>query len=112
MKRKALIVALFCIMGLTLAGAAQATNYTCTISQVGILGGAYYVVYLTDTNTSTPGWAGAFPFLIPTTSQSIANGMYAAALTAYANSTNVIADIYNPGTMPQYSVIASLSATK
>lgn len=111
MKRKALIVALFCIMGLMIAGAAQATNYTCTISQAGIIGSQYYVVYLTDTSGS-PAWTGAFPFLIPTGSQAIANGMYATALTAIANSTNVIADIYNPGTMPQYQVIYSISATK
>lgn len=110
MKRKALLVALFVIMGLMFAGAAQATNYTCTISQAGIIGGQYYVVYLTDTTGA--GWTGAYPFIIPTTSQTIANGMYAAALTALANSTNVIADIYNPGTMPQYSVIAGLSASK
>ena len=111
MKRKALMVALFCIMGLTIAGAAQATLYTCTISQAGVNMGGYYVVYLTDTAT-TPAWVGAFPFLIPTTTQTLTNGMYAAALTALANSTNVVADIYNPGTMPQYQPIYSLSASK
>lgn len=110
MKRKALVVALFCIMGLMIAGAAQATQYTCTVSQVGILGGGYYVVYLAD-NAST-GWTGIQPFLIPTATQTITNGMYAAALTAFANSTNVIIDVYNPGTIAPYSVIASISASK
>ena len=109
MKRKALVVALFCIMGLVLAGAVQATEYTCTIEQAGIVGSQYYVVYLTDTNP-TPAWTGSFPFLIPTTTQAAANGMYATALTALANAKNVVADIYNPGTMPAYSVIYSLSA--
>jgi hypothetical protein len=111
MKRKALMVALFCIMGLMLVGAAQATQYTCTISQAGILGGQYYTIYLTDTS-ATPAWPGVYPFLIPTTSQSIANGMYATALTALANSTNVIVDVYNPGTLPQYTVVYSLGAAK
>jgi hypothetical protein len=110
MKRKALLVALFVILGLMLAGVANATVYTCTVSQVGILGGTYYVIYLTD-NAGT-GWTGAKPFLIPTTSQTITNGMYATALTALANSTNVIIDVYNPGTIPDYSVIASMSASK
>jgi hypothetical protein len=110
MKRKALLVALFVIMGLTLAGVAQATIYTCTISEAGIIGGQYYVVNLTD--TTGVGWTGALPFIIPTTSQTVANGMYAAALTALANSTNVIIDAFNPGTMPPYSVISSLSAAK
>lgn len=112
MKRKALMVALVCIMGLTIAGAAQADFYTCTISQTGILVGQYYTLYLADTNTAAPGWTGIQPFLIPTTSQSIANGMYAAALTAFANSTNVIIEVFNPGTIAPYSVLASLSASK
>lgn len=112
MKRKALMVALFCIMGLMLAGAAQATEYTCSIQKAGIIGSQYYVIYLTDTNTTTPGWAGSFPFLIPTANQAIANGLYATALTAIANSTNVLADIFNPGTMPQFQTIFSLSAIK
>jgi len=111
MKRKAMMVALFCIMGLLLAGAAQATEYTCTVSKVGIVGSQYYVVYLTDT-AATPAWTGSFPFLIPTASQSIANGMYATALTAIANSQNVLADIFNPGTMPQFQTIYSLSTVK
>jgi hypothetical protein len=111
MKRKSMMVALFCIMGLLLAGAAQATEYTCTIQKAGIIGSTYYVVYLTDTNAS-PAWTGSFPFLIPTTSQAIANGLYATALTAIANSTNVVADLYNPGVMPPYSVLYSLSTVK
>lgn len=111
MKRKAMMVALFCIMGLLLAGAVQATEYTCTIQKAGIIGSQYYVIYLTDT-AQTPAWTGSFPFLIPTASQAIANGLYATALTAIANSTNVLADIFNPGTMPQYQTIFSLSAVK
>ena len=114
MKRKALMVALFCIMGLLLAGVAQATEYTCSIQKAGIIGSQYYVIYLTDLAPTPPGpaWTGSFPFLIPTASQAIANGLYATALTAIANSTNVVADIFNPGVMPQYQTIFSLTAVK
>jgi hypothetical protein len=111
MKRKALMVALFCIMGLLLAGAAQATEYTCSIQSAGIIGSQYYVVFLTDT-AQAPAWTGSLPFLIPTASQAIANGLYATALTAIANSTNVVIDVFNPGTLPPYSVIFSMSAVK
>ena len=110
MKRKTLVVVLFCIMGLMIAGAAQATVYNCSIQQAGVVGSVYYVVYLTDLNAASPAWAGSFPFLIPTTSQSAANSMYAAALTALSTSSQIVADIYNPGTMPMYAVIFSLSA--
>jgi hypothetical protein len=95
MKRKALVV-LFCIVGLMVAvGVAQATPFTCTIQQAGVNAGGYYYVFLTDT-ASTPSWTGSQLFLIPTGTQTITNGMFAAALTAYANSTNVAIDIYVP----------------
>jgi hypothetical protein len=113
MKRKALMVALFCIMGLMLAGVAQADQFTCTISQVGIMGGQYYQIYLTD-NAGT-GWTGAQPFLIPTGTQTITNGMYATALTAFANSTNVWIDVFNPNApnpVPPNAVIADMRAAK
>jgi hypothetical protein len=91
MKKKALVMTLLCVMGLALAaGVAQATWYTCTIQQAGVLNGGYYVVWLTDINNQA---AVSTPFIITNASPTLVNGMYAAALTAYANSTNVYVDL-------------------
>ena len=103
MKRKAL-VALFCVMGLMLAvGVAQATLFTCAIDQAGVNSGGYYYVYLTDT-TGT-GWTGSQLFLIPTGVQNLTNAMYASALTAFANSTNVVIDVYAPSRLLKNSFL-------
>jgi hypothetical protein len=71
-------------------GTAQATWYTCTIQSAGFLSGGYYVIYLTDVNNAA---STSTPYLIFNANQTYVNAMYAAALTAYANSTNVIVDL-------------------
>jgi hypothetical protein len=91
MKRKAMIMALVCVVGLTMAvGTAQATWYTCTIQQAGLLAPNYYVVYLTDVNNAG---AVSTPFIIYSADPAYVNAMYAAALTALSNRTNVTADL-------------------
>ena len=86
MKRKALVVALLCVMGLAAicSGNAEAqTAYNCSIVAVGNNGGFNYA-YLTDTS-------GAFTaqvFLIDNAS-GFAKEMLAILLTAWANSQNV-----------------------
>jgi hypothetical protein len=91
MKKKALVMALLCVMGLAMAvGTAQATWYTCTIQSAGFLDGGYYVIYLTDINNAA---STSTPFLLQNASPSAINAMYAAALTSFANSTNVIVDL-------------------
>jgi hypothetical protein len=91
MKKKVMLVVLLSFMGLAALsiGNAEAAGpwYTCTISQAGS-NWAGYVVTLTDTAT-TPTFSNV-QFVIDT------NGgkqkeIYAAALTALANSTNVVA---------------------
>ena len=90
-KRKALVMALVCVMGLTLAaGTAQATWYTCSIQQAGFLNGGYYVLWLTDVNNVS---ATSTPFIITNANQTYVNAMYAAALTALSKGSNVYADL-------------------
>jgi len=87
--KKKVLVALLCAMVLAVfsvgnAMAALAT-YTCSISQAGANYWGYYVVQLSDT-------AGAFTnsqFIIVDSGNGMNKVMYAAALTALANSTNV-----------------------
>jgi hypothetical protein len=91
MKRKALVVALALAMGLVVfsvgnAMAAPAT-YTCTISQAGGNYWGYYVITLTD--TASPAAFTNQQFFIPDDGSGMNKVMYAAALTALANSTNV-----------------------
>jgi hypothetical protein len=85
MKRKALVVALLCVLGLAAicsGNAEAATAYNCSIVAVGNNGG-YNYAYLTDTG-------GAFTaqvFLID--NAGFAKEMLAILLTAWANSQNV-----------------------
>jgi hypothetical protein len=86
MKRKALLVALLCVMGLAAlfsGNAEAAAAYNCSIVAVGNNGATNYV-YLTDSG-------GAFTaqvFLIDNAS-GFAKEMLAIFLTAWANSQNV-----------------------
>lgn len=95
MKKKAMLVALLCVMGLaTLSiGNAEAAGpwYTCTISQAGS-NWVGYVVTLSD--TATPASFTNVSFVIDTTGSggvSKAKEIYAAALSAWANSSYVVA---------------------
>ncbi|HAY21657.1 MAG TPA: hypothetical protein DCY27_05730 [Desulfobacterales bacterium] len=90
MKRKALVLALLCVMGLAIVGTAQATWYTCTIQQAGIHSNGVYVVYLTDVNNAA---STSTPYIIVGANQTLTNGLYAAALTAWANASNVVVDL-------------------
>ncbi len=87
MKTRAMVVAMLTIMGLVAlsAGFAQADFRTCTISQVGSYASGY-VIQVTD--TGSPVQFTNRNFIIE---ESMGKGkeMLAAALTAFANSTNV-----------------------
>lgn len=95
MKRKALMVALICIMGLATlsigsAGAAEAF-YTCTVSDCGSNFWGFYTFTAVDTNTST-GFGTARFFIVDngSTTNNTVKAEYAAALTAWSNSGKVI----------------------
>jgi hypothetical protein len=93
MKKKAILVVLLCVMGLaavSIGNADAAPWYTCTISQAGANNAGYYVLILTD--TASPVAFTNRTFLIsPTNSHQ--KEMYAAALTAFANSTYVVVNL-------------------
>jgi hypothetical protein len=95
MKKKAIFVALLCVMGLAALsiGNAEAAPpwYTCTISLAGTTDSGYYVVTLSDTTTPTPVFTDMTFLLSP--GSAFQKEMYAAALTAFANSTNVSVNI-------------------
>lgn len=91
MKKKALVMALLCVMGLTTlavgtAGAAYGT-FTCTVNKVTANYWGYYLVTLTDN-------AGSFSnntmVIVTPGSTEMVKAQFAAALTAFANSTNVV----------------------
>jgi hypothetical protein len=107
MKKKALVMALVFVMGLAMVvGTAQAAWYTCSVQQTGFHEAGIYIVYLTDLNT--PG-STSTPFIIVGGNQNFVNGMYAGALTAFANSTNVVVDL---GSFSAWDACYSLWASK
>ena len=97
MKKKTILVALLCVMGLAALsiGNAEAAPpwYNCTISQAGANWTPSYVVVLSDTAT-TPAFTNR-EFVIDSASAQ-KNAIYAAALTAWANSSYVL--VYLQGT--------------
>jgi hypothetical protein len=106
MKRKALILAVLCVMGIsflsiTTAGAAY---YTCQVQQVGIDLNGYGVIYLTE-GTAFP--TSTIFIVLPNDPNK--NTIIASALTAFANSTNLSADL--SGTTA-YSVVMGANAAK
>jgi hypothetical protein len=108
--RKGLVV-LLCVMGLVALSisCAQAGWYTCSVSKVGMGTGGVYAVTLTD--IPVPPAAAAFTnrtFGITTTG-GFDKQMYAAALTALANSTNVEAYI-NPPAGSGYNILGLKAA--
>jgi len=91
MKRKLMLVALLCVLGVATMSIGNANAapafYTCTVTQTGANIWGYYIVYLSDN-------AGTFTnqaFFIPDDPAfpGMNKAQYAAALTAFANSTNV-----------------------
>ena len=81
--------------------------YTCTVSQAGSMQWGAYVV-LTDTNPS-PSFPANTTFIIDTTDPGNMKSMLAAALTAFANSTNVNAFISAPAA---YNIVSGIMASK
>ena len=110
MKRKGLLVVLLCVMGLATIsiGNVEAAGpwYTCTISGAGATS-TDSAITLTDTAT-TPGFPANTTYFIDNSTQR-ANQMLAAALTAFANSTNVV--VYLADTAP-YSTTSAVIAVK
>jgi hypothetical protein len=110
MKRKGLAVVLLCVLGLaTIAiGNVEAAGpwYTCTVSGCGATWTDAYIT-VTDTAT-TKGFPDNTTFVIDNTTGQ-ANKMYAAALTAFANSTNV--QLYIPDPTP-FSLTQSVFSLK
>lgn len=109
MKTKVLVVALACVMGLTMltVGSANAGNwFVCTISAAGsvTVPSIYYFVKVTEVN-------GAFTdaFMWLDSAGGAQKEMLASALTAYANSTNVWVYLENTAA---YSTIYGLAALK
>jgi hypothetical protein len=107
MKAKALIVALLCVMGLTALsiGNAEAGQwYTCTMSQVGNTFNNYFITVSDVAGTAFP---DNTTFVIPPDFP-YAKEMYAAALTGFANSTNVWVWLESVGPYsPVYGVMPS-----
>jgi hypothetical protein len=91
MRKKLMLVALLCVMGLTALsiGNAEAAGpwYTCTISQAGS-NWVGYVVTLSDT-AATPAFTNV-AYVIDTVAGK-QKEIYAAALSAWANSSYVVA---------------------
>lgn len=109
MKRKAILVVLLGFLALTAlsSGNAEAgTWYTCTISQVGANWTPSYVVTLSDT-AAAPAFTDRQFIIDPASLQR--KEIYAAALTALANSTNV--DVFLNSTVAG-SKIYGVYATK
>jgi hypothetical protein len=92
MKKKALVVALFCIMGLAVlsVGSAMAVQdtYTVTISDCGANFWDYYTFTATDTNPA--GFGTVRFFLVKDPGDTFRKAEYAAALTALANGGKAI----------------------
>jgi hypothetical protein len=109
MKKKGLVVALLCVMGIaTMAiGNANAAGwYTCSVSGCGA---TWADAYITVTDTATnPAFPANTTFVIDN-STGKSNQMYAAALTAFANSTNVM--LYLLDTAP-FSLTQSVFSLK
>jgi hypothetical protein len=106
MKKKAIVIVLACIMVMAAIGIGNAAPgyYTCTISRSGAATYGYWIE-ASDIN-------GAFSntfFLIDQSVPNMAPAMYATALTAYANSSNVL--LYVADSTPG-SLIFVLAAAK
>ena len=88
---KALVVILVVVMGMAAIsiGNAEAGIFTCTISQAGADNGGFYKVVLSDAVGTA--FTDMLFLLSPANAQQ--KNMYAAALTAFANSTNVVVSI-------------------
>jgi hypothetical protein len=92
-KKKVMLVALLCVLGMATLSIGNANaaigTFTCTVNATGANYWGYYAVTLTDN-------AGSFSNLVCFIPEDpaipgMSKAMYAAALTAFANSSNVVA---------------------
>jgi hypothetical protein len=107
MQKRVIVVALLCVMGLaTLAvGTASAAygTFECVINKVTANYWGFYLVTLTEINNTFQNQQ----FLIVDDGSGMVKAQYASALTAFANSTNVVI-----GGDPVDGVIYELGAKK
>jgi hypothetical protein len=95
MKKKVLVTVLACIMLLAALGVGNAAPgyYTCTLSRAGAATYGYWI----EASEINGAFSNMF-FLIDQSVPNIGPAMYATALTAYANSSNIV--IYVADTTP------------
>jgi hypothetical protein len=93
MKKKMMLVALLCVLGvatLSIGNAnAAASTYTCSVVQTGANYWGWYSATLTDNGGTFNNLVCWFP-VDPVNAPGMEKAAYAAALTAFANSTNVV----------------------
>jgi hypothetical protein len=108
MKKSMLAVVMVTVMALVglSGGVAQAAWQTCTVSQVGSTGSNYWIT--ASCTTSTPPFTNV-TFIIDE-SNGRAKEMFATALTAFANSTNI--QIWIDPPFVNYSIAWGALATK
>ena len=108
MKKRVMAVVMLTVMGLVAlsAGIAQADWQTCTVSQVGSTGSNYWI---TATETSTTPLFSNVTFIIDE-SNGRGKEMFATALTAFANSSNVQIWVASPYT--NYTTVWGLLGVK
>jgi len=92
MKKKALLMVLVCAMGLVALSVdkGEAAYYTCTISEAGSNTNAYYIIVSDTGKTFTDETFIIYP------AHGCAKEMYAAALTALANGSQVYINVDSP----------------
>jgi hypothetical protein len=109
MKKKALVVVLLCVMGLaalSINNAEAGGWYTCTVSQAGATTWGYLVTLSDTVAPPNNAFPANTPFLITTVANT--KEMYAAALSAWANSTYVVVYLE---TLGEYSSIWGVKAS-
>jgi len=110
MKKSVMAVVMVTVMAMLVGlsgGVAQAAWATCTVSQVGSTGSNYWVK-ASDTTTPTPLFTD-ITFIIDE-SNGRGKEMFATALTAFANSTNI--QIWVDSPYNDYTIIWGALATK
>lgn len=111
MRRKALVVLLsvMALIAVTVGSVSAAGWYTCTISETGSNNNFYYITV--SDNAIPPGFPANTMFFIDPTQPIGGKEMYAAALTAFANSTNV--KVYLFGAPPsQFDLCGGVMVSK
>ncbi|MDO9573544.1 MAG: hypothetical protein Q7I94_01020 [Candidatus Contubernalis sp.] len=93
MKKKVMLVALLCVLGIASMSIGNANAapafYSCTVTQTGANYWGYYIVYLTDVGAGKAFTDQAFFIPDDPANPGMNKAQFATALTAFANSTNV-----------------------